>query len=109
MIAITWFWIVTTFLFGICFGSFLNVVIWRLPRKGTPEAPQSLMEPTWSYCPNCNHSLNAKDLVPLFSDLWLRRRCHYCEKPISSRYFWVELLTGVLFVVMYFRYRDDTV
>jgi leader peptidase (prepilin peptidase)/N-methyltransferase len=49
----------------------------------------------------------AFDLVPLLSYLMRGRRCKYCSKPISSRYFWVELLTGVLFVVLYFHFRHD--
>ncbi len=50
----------------------------------------------------------AFDLIPLLSYLMRGRRCKYCSKPISSRYFWVELLTGVLFVVLYFRFRHNT-
>lgn len=96
-----WFWIVTTFLLGICIGSFLNVVIWRLPRGG------SLTQPEWSYCPNCEHRLHALDLVPLFSFLLLGRKCRYCHKPISWRYFGVELLTGLLFVALYLRYAQE--
>ena len=90
-------------MFGLCFGSFMNVVIWRLPRNG------SLIDPQWSYCPNCSHRLMGADLVPLLSYLIRGRRCKYCKKPISSRYFWVELLTGVLFVVLYFHFRHNAV
>ena len=97
----TGFWIVTTFLFGISIGSFLNVVIWRLPRGG------SLTKPQWSYCPNCEHQLSALDLIPLFSFLLLGQKCRYCKKPISWRYFGVELLTGLLFVSLYLRYPQD--
>ena len=101
MTAQNWFWSVTTFLLGICIGSFLNVVIWRLPRNG------SLTKPQWSYCPSCGHQLSALDLFPLFSYLLCGRRCRYCKKPISSRYFWVELITGILFVVVYVRFKDQ--
>ena len=75
-------------LFGLNVGSFLNVVIWRLPRGG------SLSEPTWSYCPRCEHRLGALDLVPVLSFLALRARCRYCGSPISWRYPGIELLTG---------------
>ncbi len=47
------------------------------------------------------------DLIPLLSYLICGRKCRYCKKPISSRYFWVELLTGVLFVVLYLRFQPD--
>jgi leader peptidase (prepilin peptidase) / N-methyltransferase len=101
MTAQNWFWSVTTFVLGICIGSFLNVVIWRLPRNG------SLTKPQWSYCPACGHQLSALDLFPLLSYLLCGRRCRYCKQPISSRYFWVELITGVLFVVVYVRFKDQ--
>lgn len=95
------FWVVTTFLFGITIGSFLNVVIYRLPRNG------SLLEPQYSYCPTCKNQLQAIDLVPLFSFLLLGRRCRRCKKPISWRYFTVELLTGLLFVALYLRFPNN--
>lgn len=88
------FWPITAFVFGVCIGSFLNVVIYRLPKE------QSLLNPSSSYCPNCGHSLGVLDLIPLFSYLALRRKCRYCKNSISSRYFSVELLTGILFVVL---------
>ena len=88
------FWAVTAFIFGITIGSFLNVVIWRLPRN------QSLMSPSHSYCPKCEKSLSAIDLIPLLSFLALGRKCRQCKAPISWRYFNVELLTGILFVLL---------
>jgi len=96
-----WFWITVSFLFGISIGSFLNVVIYRLPRG------KSLTEPKNSFCPNCGATLTAIDLVPLLSFLALGRRCRRCHKPISWRYFNVELLTGLLFVAMYLRFPRD--
>ncbi len=60
------------------------------------------------YCPHRSHRLMAFDLIPLLSYLMRGRRCKYCSKPISSRYFWVELLTGVLFVVLFISaFRHD--
>ncbi|HZT43014.1 MAG TPA: prepilin peptidase [Chthonomonadaceae bacterium] len=96
-------WLVAAFafLFGTVIGSFLNVVIWRLPRD------QSLMKPEYSYCPHCKARLTAVDLVPLFSFLALGRRCRRCKAPIAWRYFYVELLTGLLFVALYWRFRHD--
>ena len=78
-------------LYGLAIGSFLNVVIWRLPRG------QSVNTPTWSYCPSCEHRLGTLDLFPVFSFLLLGAKCRYCKQPISWRYPGVELLTGVLF------------
>lgn len=96
-------WLVAAFafLFGIVIGSFLNVVIWRLPRD------QSLMKPEYSYCPHCKARLMAVDLVPLFSFLALGRRCRRCKAPIAWRYFYVELLTGLLFVALYLRFQHN--
>ena len=83
----------TAALYGIAIGSFLNVVIWRLPRGG------SISTPTWSYCPRCEHRLGGLDLVPVFSFLFLGTKCRYCKAPISWRYLSIELLTGALFAL----------
>ena len=99
--AAVWFWAITAFVFGITIGSFLNVVIWRLPRN------QSLMSPSHSYCPKCGKSLSALDLVPLLSFLALGRKCRQCKDPISWRYFSVELLTGILFVLITLRFLPN--
>jgi leader peptidase (prepilin peptidase)/N-methyltransferase len=88
------FWLVAAGMYGLAIGSFLNVVIWRLPRGG------SIAEPTWSYCPRCEHRLGAWDLFPVLSFLLLGAKCRYCKKPISWRYPGVELLTGLLFLVV---------
>mgnify|MGYP001061229055 CR=1 FL=1 len=80
------------FILGICIGSFLNVCIWRLPRH------ESISEPP-SHCPVCDTRLKPLDLIPLFSQLFLRGHCRYCKTQISWRYFGVELCTGVFFVL----------
>lgn len=77
-------------LFGIIVGSFLNVVIWRVPRR------ESIVRPR-SSCPGCGHEIRARDNVPVLSWLLLRGRCRDCSGPISARYPLVELLTGVVF------------
>ena len=87
-------WIVVAGVYGLAIGSFLNVVIWRLPRGG------SISTPTWSYCPRCEHRLGALDLFPVVSFLALGAKCRYCKNPISWRYPGVELLTGALFAVI---------
>jgi len=79
-------------MFGAAFGSFLNVCIDRLP------AGKSILRPP-SHCDSCQHRLSPADLVPLFSYLWLRRRCRYCGAPIPWRPFWVELGTALLFAL----------
>lgn len=78
------------FLYGICIGSFLNVVIYRLPRKIPISKGRSM-------CPKCEHTLGVLDLFPIFSWLFLRAKCRYCGAKISGRYPLVELLTGVSF------------
>lgn len=85
------------FLFGLISGSFLNVVICRLP------AGKSVIWPG-SFCPVCGEKLKAKDLVPVLSYIWLKGRCRYCGEGISPLYPVVELLTGILFLLVYIEY-----
>ncbi len=92
-----WLGSAIAFLYGIVVGSFLNVCIYRLPED------QSIVRPP-SHCPSCNTRLKTVDLVPLFSFLLLGRKCRYCGAPITWRYFFVELITGVLFVAVYLTY-----
>lgn len=80
------------FVFGLFLGSFLNVVIDRLP-KG-----QSILYPP-SHCPHCRHRLAFYDLVPLFSFFYLKGRCRYCKEKISLYYPVVEVSTGILFAL----------
>ena len=86
---------IVTFLFGLVFGSFLNVVIYRVPRG------QSVVKPR-SACPNCGAGIRAYDNIPVVSWVLLRGRCRDCGHPISARYAIVELLCGFLFVSAYF-------
>jgi leader peptidase (prepilin peptidase)/N-methyltransferase len=88
---------VATFLFGLVIGSFLNVVIHRLPRG------ESLVRPR-SRCPSCQHAISAWQNVPLLSYVWLRGRCRACGIRISPRYPIVEALTGTLFVALVLRH-----
>ena len=75
---------------GLLIGSFLNVVIYRVPRG------ESIVKPG-SHCPSCGHVLKAWELVPILSFLVQRGRCRKCRTKISWRYPGVELLTGLLF------------
>ncbi|MET0091064.1 MAG: A24 family peptidase [Candidatus Thiodiazotropha sp.] len=108
-------------LIGLTVGSFLNVVIHRLPRmmekqwhrdcqellaaeqteQVADDAPYTLSHPA-SHCPHCGHQIRAWENIPVLSWLWLRGRCSACQKPISLRYPLVEAVTGGLsFVVAY--------
>lgn len=78
-------------LLGIAIGSFLNVVIWRVPRGESIARPPS-------HCPTCDTPISHRDNVPIVSWLLLRGRCRTCASHISARYPLVELATGALFV-----------
>jgi leader peptidase (prepilin peptidase)/N-methyltransferase len=84
-------------LLGMIVASFLSVCADRLP------AGQSLVYPP-SHCPACSRRLAAKDLVPVFSYLWLRGRCRYCGAPIPRRVLLVEIATAALFGLAYWQY-----
>lgn len=86
--------IVWLFVLGACVGSFLNVVVWRLPRG------ESLVTPP-SRCPQCNTRLAWYDNVPIFGWIFLKGRCRYCKKPISMRYPIIEAVTGGMFAFYY--------
>ena len=75
---------------GLCIGSFLNMVIARVPLDLSIVKPRSR-------CPNCGHTLSWYENIPIFSWIALRARCRGCKQPISARYPMVELLTGLLF------------
>lgn len=92
-----WIWLVFVFAFGACIGSFLNVVIYRLPRE------KSLVMPP-SACPGCEKNIAFYDNIPLVSWLLLGGRCRNCKMKISSRYFFVELITALIFTVVFVLY-----
>lgn len=80
------------FMFGLLIGSFLNVVIWRVPRGENLNHPGS-------HCPVCGHPIRPRDNVPVLSWLLLRGRCRDCGTSISPRYPAVELVTGICFAL----------
>jgi leader peptidase (prepilin peptidase)/N-methyltransferase len=84
------------FVLGTVVGSFLNVVVWRLPRG------ESLSHPG-SHCPKCGHAIRPWENIPIVSWLALRARCSQCRLPISMRYPLVELANGLLFLVLWWR------
>jgi leader peptidase (prepilin peptidase) / N-methyltransferase len=79
---------------GAIIGSFLNVVIYRLPREESVVFPNSR-------CPQCSTTIHAYDNIPVLSYLFLRGRCRSCSAPIPARYPAVEALTGILFVAVF--------
>lgn len=85
------------FLFGTVFGSFYNVVIYRLPLEMSIAKGRSM-------CFACKHPLGFFDLFPLLSYILLGGKCRYCKTKYSPRYFFVELLTGALFLVAYLKF-----
>ncbi len=112
-----WLYFSLVFLFSLMIGSFLNVVIHRLPimlerewqaeylgyfnpeTQSQQEERYNLMVPR-SACPHCGHAITAIENIPLLSWLWLKGRCRECQAPISARYPLVELLTALLSLVV---------
>lgn len=95
--------IVFLVLLGLCFGSFVNALVWRIHvqskgRKSKKNAKYSISKGR-SMCVHCKHVLAAKDLIPIFSWVYLRGKCRYCGKQISWQYPTVEAVTALLFVI----------
>lgn len=86
------------FILGILIGSFLNVCIYRIPKKESIAFPPS-------HCTNCNTKLKPFDLVPVFSYLFLGGKCRYCHNKISIRYPLIELLTGMIFLFLFLKFH----
>jgi len=84
-------------IFALLFGSFLNVAIYRIPRRESVVWPGS-------HCPVCGSSLKALDLIPVLSYLCLGGRCRYCQSKISLRYPLIEILTAVSFLMVYVKW-----
>ncbi len=91
-----WFFWIMVFAFGCCWGSFLNVCIWRMPRgESVSDAP--------SHCPKCDMLIRWFDNIPLLSFTLLRGRCRRCKEPISPRYVIVEAFTGLFFLGLFLK------
>ena len=88
---------ITSFAFGACVASFLNVCIWRLPREESVVSPPS-------HCPKCNKPIKWYNNIPVFSWIILRGRCADCKESISPRYMIVEFMGGMLFLLAYFQF-----
>src|SRR5437016_2886289 len=89
------YWLTLAFVLGAAMGSFVNVAAARLPLE------KSLIWPG-SRCGRCLQPVHWYDNLPLISYLWLRGRCRTCGTRFSSRYFWIELLTGLAFAGLFF-------
>ena len=80
------------FIMGTLFGSFFSLAVYRIPLK------QSIMHGR-SYCPKCNHKLGFFDLIPVFSYILLGGKCRYCKERIRGRYIYLEILSGIAFLL----------
>jgi leader peptidase (prepilin peptidase)/N-methyltransferase len=98
---IYWTFLIAAFVFGCCVGSYLNVVIYRLPLGLSTHHPKR------SFCPLCKGDIPWYHNLPILSWIVLRARCARCHAPISARYPMVELLTGVLFAAAFLRFGLD--
>ncbi len=93
---------IIVFIYGLVFGSFYNVVGYRLPNK------ISLVKPKGSFCPNCHHELRWYELIPVVSFLIQKGKCRNCKCNISLFYPFIETLTGVLFLLSYMIFGFST-
>lgn len=89
--------VLLAFVFGLVFGSFFNVVALRTLKGENVSFPPS-------HCVNCNHNLAGKDLVPVFSWLYLRGKCRYCKVKISPIYPFIEFLTGISYALIVYQF-----
>ena len=89
--------IILIFILGLIVGSFSNVCIYRIPRN------ESIIYPV-SHCPKCRSSILPKDNIPLISYILLKGRCRNCKSKISIQYPMVELITGLIYLIIYLTY-----
>ena len=99
-IVLWWYLTVIIFVFGACWGSFLNVCVYRIPLDKSVVTPRS-------HCPGCGRVIAWYDNIPIWSFLALRARCRHCRVKISPRYVLIELLTAILFTWIWLGYGYD--
>jgi len=97
--SLDWYQLGLVSLFGLLFGSFLNVLIFRIPKEESVVFPSS-------HCPKCNNDLKFYHNIPVFSWLFLGGKCAFCKDKISIQYPIVELITALIFAVSYIRVGD---
>ena len=88
---------IAAFLFGLVVGSFLNVCIYRIPRRKSIVVPSSR-------CPSCNNPVQPRDNIPILSFILLKGRCRFCRERISFKYPFVEFLNAILYVIILWRF-----
>jgi len=93
--------IVILALLGLCVGSFVNALVWRLHQQGRKKDKKLSIIKGRSMCVNCRHELAWYDLIPVFSWLMLAGKCRYCHKPISTQYPAVEIIGSIIFAGSY--------
>ncbi len=94
-------WHILIFVFGAIIGSFLNVVIYRLPKEG-----MTLWNPPYSFCPNCGGKIRWFDNIPILSYILLKGKCRYCGWKIPVRYFIVETTNALGYLLNSFVFED---
>ena len=88
------------FMMGAMFGSFFTLAVYRIPLKKDITHERS-------FCPNCNHRLEFLDLIPIFSYIFLGGKCRYCGQKIRIRYLFLEVLSGVVFLLAFMSFNID--
>ncbi len=84
---------IAIFIMGTVFGSFYTLAVYRIPRGED-------ITHTHSYCPRCEHKLGFWDLIPIWSYIFLGGKCRYCKEKIRPRYFILELISGIFFLIV---------
>jgi leader peptidase (prepilin peptidase) / N-methyltransferase len=99
-----WYWLITAFVLGAVVGSFLNVVIARLPKE-----EESIFHPHYSKCPKCGHEIRFYDNIPILSYIILAGKCRDCGARIDKRYPFVELKMGLISAALMFHFGPSLV
>ena len=86
------------FIMGTVFGSFFTLAVYRIPLGLNITHERS-------FCPNCNHKLSFKDLIPIFSYISLKGRCRYCGEKVRIRYLVLEVFSGIVFLIAYLSFH----
>ncbi|EDZ3529583.1 hypothetical protein GOG27_06360 [Salmonella enterica subsp. arizonae] len=101
-----WFNLLLVSIVGLCIGSFLNVVVYRIPTSFIRDGNSlSIVFPP-SHCPTCKHSIPARDNIPLFSYILLKGRCRFCHKKIHFLYPLTEVVSFIAFIIFYLLFYD---
>ncbi len=96
--------IIIALILGLSIGSFLNVIIYRLPININGNKNINLISPARSFCPHCKQTLSALELIPIFSFLWQKGKCKYCQMAISWYYPLIETISTLVsvLIILYF-------